>query len=267
MKRIILSSLVLLFVTTLRAERIQLVLNSPKIPVPDTIWVFTPSGYDKQQTEAFPLVYLLHGWSGNYHQWNDITDCQKTADTYGFILVCPDGLYDSWYINSPVKKNQQYTDFFFLDLVPEIEKRFRINRERVFITGLSMGGHGALFLFSVHPEKFRSAGSLSGVVDLRDCSSEYGLPDLIGTDNTARGKELFLDYSAAGRLDAIAASGKEIIFSCGTDDRFYKINEAFKTACDEKDIPATFIPGPGGHDYPYWKNNLPAQLGFFAGLK
>jgi len=267
MKRLVLPLLILLIGSTLRAERIQLVLNSKHIPVPDTVWVFTPKGYEKQKTTVFPLVYLLHGWSGNYHQWNDITDCQKAADTYGFILVCPDGLYDSWYINSPVNKNQQYTDFFFFDLMPEIEKKYRINREKVFITGLSMGGHGALFLFSTHPEKFRSAGSLSGVVDLRDCYTEYGLPDLIGADRSARGIDLFLDYSVAGRLNALAASGKEIIVSCGTGDRFYKINETFRKACDEKGIPLTFLPGPGGHDYPYWNQNIGAHLDFFAGLK
>ena len=159
----------------------QHIIKSLYIDNPDTIWIFTPAGYDPTNpAKTYPLVYLLHGWSGTYHQWNDITDCQRLADHYGFIIVCPDGLYDSWYINSPALKESRYADFFFQDLMPFISEKYHADTDNIFIAGLSMGGHGALYLFSQKPDLFRSAGSLSGVLDLSFARNEYGISRNLG---------------------------------------------------------------------------------------
>lgn len=264
MKKILLTALLFSCLLSLRAHREQIVLRSSYLSKPDTVWVFTPAGYGTQTARNYPVVYLLHGWSGSYHQWDDIMGCQQYADQYGFILVCPDGMYDSWYVNSPAIRKSQYEDFFFRDLYPKIEKSFRIDKTNVFITGLSMGGHGALYLFSKHPDYFRNAGSLSGVVDLNDCPTEFGIPEHLGLNKSASDKQKLLAYSVVGNLDKIAASGKEILFSCGTSDRFFSINKDFKEKCDAKGIRSTFIPGPGGHDYPYWKANIGDHLKFFS---
>jgi len=243
----------------------QHVLTSKYIAKADTIWVFTPSGYEANPSGSYPLIYLLHGWSGTYHQWNDIINCQNYADRYGFIIVCPDGLYDSWYINSPAIKQSQYADFFFSDLMPFVSENYRIDNKNIFITGLSMGGHGALYLFSQKSELFRSAGSLSGVLDLTDWFDSYAILDYLGIKDKASGNSLLNTYSVAGNIENIARSGKEIIFSCGTSDQFYGINSDFKQKCDEARIKATFISGPGTHDYPYWKSTIGYQFVFFAG--
>lgn len=264
MKKLFLLFLVFLWVVSVKAERRQLVLHSAHIAQSDTVWVFTPSDYTSSPDRTYPVVYLLHGWSGNYHQWDDIMNCQQHADQYGFILVCPDGLYDSWYLNSPAIKNSQYEDFFFQDLVPEIGKKFRINKDNVFITGLSMGGHGALYLFSKHPELFRAAGSLSGVVDLRNCPEDYEIPKYLGLTHTGKDKDILYSFSAIGNIDRIKAAGKEIIFSCGMYDRFLGINNEFKAACDKAGINSVYITSQGGHDYPYWRGSIDFQLLFFS---
>lgn len=247
---------------TLRAQE-QHILKSTHIAVADTVWVFTPSDYSHDPAKQFPVVYLLHGWMGSYHQWNDITSCQSLADHYGFILVCPDGLIDSWYINSPAIKGSQYTDFFFLDLVPFIAKNYRIDPGNVFITGLSMGGHGALYLFAQKPDLFRSAGSLSGVTDLSFCWNEYGISDHLGISDNKPDSKALAAFSVTGNIDKIAAPKKKIIFSCGGSDRFYKLNTRFKRLCDKHRIDATYLISPGGHDYPYWKSAIGAHLEFF----
>ncbi|NVO20960.1 MAG: prolyl oligopeptidase family serine peptidase [Bacteroidetes bacterium] len=264
MKRFFLIALAFIWISTLHAARHQKVFQSSYLEKPDTTWIFTPSGYEKQAAANFPVVYLLHGWSGNYHQWDDIMDCQKYADQYGFIIICPDGLYDAWYLNSPVTGKSQYKDFFFRELVPAMEKGFRIDRQNVFITGLSMGGHGALYLFSQKPQIFKNAGSLSGAVDLRSCRNDYEIPGLFGLKNTSEDDKLLLSYSVIGNIEKIAATGKEIIFSCGTEDQFYKNNTDLKAKMDALGIKSTFIVGPGGHNYPYWKANIGAQMKFFA---
>lgn len=242
----------------------QHVLASKHISKADTIWVFTPSDYGLNPAKMYPLVYLLHGWSGSYHQWNDIMDCQKYADRYGFIIVCPDGLYDSWYINSPAIKESQYADFFFMDLFPFITKSYRIDSKNVFITGLSMGGHGALYLFEQKPELFRSAGSISGVLDLKNSRNDYRISDYLGLKNNDSDLKTLNTYSVVGNIEKITQSGKEIIFNCGTSDPFYSVNNEFRIKCDETKTSATYISNPGAHNYPYWKSNIGSHFEFFA---
>lgn len=241
--------------------QVQYVLPSKNLPTPDTVWVFKPANYQSSVNKQYPLVYLLHGWSGSYHQWNDIYNCQELADRYGFIIVCPDGLYNSWYINSPAQKSNQYSDFFFQDLMPFITNQYRVDTTNMFISGLSMGGHGALYLFEQKPNLFKSAGSLSGVMDLSFCWEEYGIKDLMGI--TEKNLELLSTYSVIGNVDKIRPTGKEIIVSCGTSDRFFGLNKAFKKRCDELKIPITYVTSPGGHNYAYWGSAIGLQFAFF----
>lgn len=252
-----------LMISGLRAQT-QHVLTSPYISKPDTVWVFTPVNYNDNQSGTYPVVYLLNGWSGTYHQWNDITDCQDYANRYGFIIVCPDGLYDSWYINSPAVQSSRYADFFFLDLMPFISGKYRIDPGNIFITGLSMGGHGALYLFESKPELFRSAGSLSGALELAACWNEYGIDRLLGIRGKRSGIRVLEKFSVTGHVDEIAASGKTIIITCGTSDQFYTVNQEFRIACEEYRIPLTCITSPGGHDYAYWKSAIGYHFDFFS---
>jgi S-formylglutathione hydrolase FrmB len=262
-KQLILTTFLLILFFGVKAQK-QHVLTSDYIAKNDTLWVFTPSDYHVLTDKKYPVIYLLHGWSGNYHQWNDITDCQKYADRYGFIIVCPDGLYDSWYFNSPAIKESQFSDFFFYDLMPFIASTYRVETKNVFITGLSMGGHGALYLFAQKPELFRSAGSLSGVLDLTDWWDTYAINTYLGIKNKESGLDQLKNFSVKGNIENIARSGKEIIFSCGSSDPFFGINNDFKQKCDDLKINATYISGPGAHDYPYWKSAIGFQFVFFS---
>ena len=241
----------------------QFVLKSDNLTNNDTVWVFTPSDYHDNNNQAYPAIYLLHGWSGNYHQWNDIINCQEYADKFGFIIICPDGLYDSWYINSPAISNSQFTDFFFQELMPFVTKKFNINLNKVFISGLSMGGHGALYLFEQKPKLFKSAGSLSGVLDFRLSSNKYSINKYLGLKNQIEVQHILDQYSVSGNIQNIASSGKEIIFSCGTEDPFYQINNNFKQKCDSLNIKATYIVSSGGHNYQYWNSAIKHHFIFF----
>ena len=119
--------------------------------------------------------------TATYRQWNTIINVQKYADAYGFIIVCPDGLKDSWYINSPRKQMSKFEDFFFKDSYPTIKKKYRVEDEQIFITGICLGGNGALNLFSKRPEFFRAAGSLGGVSDLSVESANASLQNILGS--------------------------------------------------------------------------------------
>jgi putative tributyrin esterase len=211
----------------------QLLLNSSSIPGTDTVLVFTPEGYDPAN-KSYPAVILLHGHSANYQQWDKIMNVQQYANEYGFIIICPDGFRDSWYINSPVLKDHQYADFFFKYLIPSLKQKYRIDAANLFISGLSMGGHGALYLFSQRPDLFRSAGSTSGLMDLRSSSDRYGLTNVLG--DLGKNQVAWIRFSVMGNTEKIAAAKKEIIVDCGTEDRFYTGNNDFREVC--QNLPA-----------------------------
>lgn len=265
MKPILLFVLLLLPGIHLSAQD-QLVLESEYLNQPDTVWVFTPGNYDSIPGNEFPLVYLLHGWSGNYRQWDEIMDCQAYADNYGFIIVCPDGLYDSWYLNSPVETENRYEDFFLEELMPLISKTYRCRENDIFITGLSMGGHGALYLYVQNPSLFKCAGSLSGLLDLNSWRDYYGITRILGLTGTDHDEQVLRAYSVAGKAGNIKSAGKEIMLSCGTEDPFYGINIEFITACKKMDIPVHFIETPGAHNMDYWRSAIGAQFDFFMGM-
>jgi putative tributyrin esterase len=263
MRNILFLPALLIVLVSCSAAQKQHVLTSEHIAKADTVWVFTPSDYTANPAKTYPLIYLLHGWSGSYRQWNDIMDCQSYADKYGFIIVCPDGLYDSWYINSPAIKESQYSDFFFMDLFPFITKTYRVDSKNVFVTGFSMGGHGALYLFEQKPGLFSSAGSLSGVLDLANSRNDYRISEYLGLKKDISDEKILKAYSVVGNIQKIAASGKEIIFSCGVADPFYKVNNEFLAKCNESKISATYISNPGAHNYEYWKSNIGMHFEFF----
>jgi S-formylglutathione hydrolase FrmB len=258
MKRIILFTIISFFLALQVGAQEQMVFKSKNLPQNDTVWVFKPQ---KSLGKALPLIFLLHGYSGNYKQWHSIMDAQKYADEYGFLIVCPDGLYKSWYLNSPIKADWQYETFFFKELYPDIIKKYPVDTGKVFITGLSMGGHGALHLFILRPDLFASAGSTSGGIRLTPELARYGMNDLLG--DFASHSDNWKAASVYDNIDKIKVSNKPFIFDCGTSDFFYEANNLLKAKCDSLKLPATYITQPGAHNRAYWAKSIRQQFDYF----
>lgn len=238
-----------------------LTYTSANLAKVDSVWVFKPTNSRK---EKLPMIFLLHGYSGNYKQWHSIMDGQAYADKYGFIIVCPDGLFNSWYLNSPVKANWQYEQFFFDELWPDVMKRYTPDAGKIFISGLSMGGHGALSLFISHPEKFKSAGSTSGATNLSTLGKRYGIDTVLAKGQPDAGT--LLSYSVEGRIQALKGSDKHIIFDCGTEDGFNTMNNDLKLTLDKLKIKATYISQPGAHNRAYWAKSIRQHFEFFSAM-
>ncbi|MCU7495533.1 MAG: esterase family protein [Ignavibacteria bacterium] len=240
-----------------------LIKDSPNIPHADTSLVFLPGGYD--EAKSYPLLIMLHGWSGNYKQWDEVTGgLKKYADKYQFIIVCPDGFYDSWYVDSPVKLKSQFETFFTKELLPEVESKYRVDRSNIFITGLSMGGHGAMMMLLKHPDTFKSAGSTSGILDITEFPDRWSMLNALGRftekpENWKKNSDIFL-------LDKIKGLNKEVIFDCGTEDFAYNVNKRFNEKCLSLKIKATFISQPGNHSKQYWNKSIENHFRFFKAL-
>lgn len=255
--------LILLFLFSSLYSQDKLILTSKEIPYADTSLVFLPSGYDG--TTAYPLLFMLHGWSGNYNQWNEVTEgLQYYADKYNFIIVCPDGFYESWYIDSPVKPNSQFETFFLSSLLPRVFSQYKIDMDNIFITGLSMGGHGAITLLLKHPDIFKSAASTSGILDITAFPGSWNMQAVLGQFSAVPGN--WEKNSAIFLLDKIKGMDKQILFDCGTEDFAYNVNRSFYEKCLTLKLKATFISQPGTHSRIYWKNSIDTHFRFFSRL-
>ena len=254
--------LVLIFPLFVKGQDL-VVLKSKILKTKDSVLVYKPVAYSKG--DKYPVVFLLHGHSANYRSWSKLVDIQNLADSYNFIVVCPDGLKKSWYMNSPVADSLQYEDFFMKELLPKIARDYSTDAQKIFITGASMGGFGAMYLFLNHPDVFLSAGSTSGVLNLRHSGfKKTTIAYLLGPYSEEN--KAFDEYSPVNLLDKIKDLKKTLIFDCGTEDYLYKANNQFRQKCDELKIKATYIAQPGAHTGGYWSKSIHAHFRFFQQL-
>jgi putative tributyrin esterase len=240
-----------------------LTIKSINLKTTDSVLVYKPASYNSKS--KYPTVFMLHGHSGNFRSWAKLTDLQALSNEYGFILVCPDGLKKSWYLNSPNRDSVQYEDFFFKELLPKINKNYQADQTKLFITGYSMGGYGAMYYFIKYPDVFLSAGSTSGVLNLRHSGfKKTTLAYLLGS--YAEDNKLFDEYSPVNQLAAIKDTKKTLIFDCGTEDYLYKANNQFRQNLDGLKIKATYTTQPGAHTGGYWTKSIAGHFRFFAEL-
>jgi S-formylglutathione hydrolase FrmB len=224
--------------------------------------VFKPDNYT--ESDKYPLLFMLHGHAADYKQWSEIVDLKFFANKYNFIIVCPDGNYDSWYVDSPIDSAVKFESYFFNKLVPEIFKSYGVDKRNIFITGLSMGGHGAINLFFNHPKFFNSAGSTSGILDLLPFPTNWGIRDVLGNQQSHR--ENWIKHSAIYNLDEIRNLDKKFIIDCGTEDFAYDVNRRFRDSCEVKGIKINCIQSSGDHSYEYWNKSIIKHFEFFNGM-
>jgi S-formylglutathione hydrolase FrmB len=223
--------------------------------------IVTPDNYTS--AKELPVVYLLHGYSGNHLDWiTKAKGFEKAADQYNLIIVCPDGGYGSWYWNSPVDPKSQYETFVSDELVKAIDAKYKTIKDRTgrAITGLSMGGHGALYLAIRHQDVFGAAGSMSGGVDIRPFPNNWDMAKQLGTYGEQ--PERWEKNTVINMLNLLTPNSLAIIIDCGTDDFFFKVNENLHQQLLYRNIPHDFISRPGAHTWPYWTNAVKYQLLF-----
>lgn len=254
LQTVILSIILLSFAGCSNAQE-KLIINSIYLPSPDTILIYQPN----ERSSSNSLTFLLHGWSGNYAQWSEILNLKKYAEEYKTIIVCPDGLYDCWYINSPIDSTKQFEKFFFNDLYPRLKQNLKFDSTKIFISGLSMGGFGATRLYLLHPDFFLAAGSTSGILDLKPFYKNWGMEKVLGTDSS----KYFPEFSPVGILRQFDHTPFNLIVDCGTTDFAYMANFRFYQICLDKKLPLTFISRQGAHNQDYWTNSLPYHFKYF----
>jgi S-formylglutathione hydrolase FrmB len=225
--------------------------------------IIKPDSY-KTGRVHFPTVYLLHGYGDHYYAWiKRVPEITRYSDRMQMIIVCPDGGFSSWYFDSPVDSTYKYETYVSREVVTFIDAHYRTlpNRENRAIAGLSMGGHGALYLALKHPDVFGAAGSMSGGVDLRPFPTQWDIAKRIGDKETH--KSNWETMSVVNMVGPYPAKPVAMIIDCGTEDFFYEVNKQLHQKLLGLKIPHDFIERPGVHNWDYWENAVEYQLLFF----
>lgn len=227
---------------------------------PENVVVITPDG---AKDSNCPTVYLLNGFSGNHLDWLQVRpDLPELADKYNFIFVLPDGR-DSWYWDSPVDPSLQMESFITKQLVEYVDNNYPTlpQPDKRAIMGLSMGGHGALWLAMRHPDIWGNAGSTSGGLDIRPFPERWKMKERLGEKDDNPG--LWDERTVINLVPSLQPGQLNLIIDCGVDDFFFDVNNNMHSALMDAGIPHDYIVRPGNHSRPYWSNSILYQLLFF----
>ena len=236
-----------------------------------------PSDYENGESR-YPVVYLLHGGSGAFSDWHQkVTEkgiVNQLAEEHKVLIVTPGVGPASYYYDSPLLDSVRYETYMTQELIPFIDKNYRTlaQKESRAITGLSMGGHGAITLAAKHPTLFIAAGSMSGVMnidtDLWKVGEDFrnlrkkGQIEMLGPINYQG--PLFNTYTAVGLVDQLKSQKVSLIIDCGVDDFLIETNRQMHSLLMEKKVAHEYIERPGAHTWNYWTEALPVQFFFLS---
>ncbi len=238
--------------------------------------VVTPNTYAKGKT-VYPVLYLLHGGSGKFSDWISKTPdkmlLQNLADQYNLIIVTPEGEPLGGYLDSPFQKDSQFETYITKEVIEKIDNTYRTIRDRKgrVITGLSMGGHGALYLSTRHPDLYCAAGSMSGALDLSvthwkitpDFAKQIAprFERILGPFGAT--PDLYAANSVVNMTDKMKVNGLPLIIDCGVDDFLIEPNRELHRRLVYNQTPHDYTEHPGAHTWDYWENSLPYHVLFF----
>ena len=261
--------------------------------------IVLPRGYD-ESTQRYPVLYLLHGLTQNYTAWGLSNGTPFYAGLYDDLIVVMPDAGNSWYVNWTSEEGGQknnWEDHIITDVINHVDWNFRTiaRREGRAISGLSMGGYGAITLGLRHPEMFISIGSTSGALEharqiarrMRGESPPRQAPErtaaeqaeraarlrrpnpLIGIDGFSSqverspdGQEFPTpeDADAYDPFTLIAQLDNDVLphiyLDCGTEDRLIGGARELASVLMERHVPFDYMQMEGRHNAAYWIQSI-----------
>ena len=246
--------------------------------------VSLPAGYDaavkSHSSKPYPVLYFLHGLGQNEQSlfssggWNTVEDLRQQKKIGDFLIVAPEGR-QTFYINSADGK-VRYGDFFLREFMPYIETKYRVFRDRAGrgVTGLSMGGYGALRLAFEYPQIFSSVSAQSAAL-ITDSPQQLNAAVRTGTPlGKLMGSVFGNPFNAAHwrQNDPFLLAKKNqpglrrlaIYFNCGNQDEygFEKGAAALDAQLRKQGIRHEYHLYPGNHGFAYFMDHLGETMEF-----
>ena len=248
--------------------------------------LYLPAGYDAGTAEhparRYPVLYFLHGLGDNEQTlfnsggWTLIDDLRNQHKLGDFLIVAPEGRR-TFYINS-ADGSVRYNDFFLQEFIPHIEGKYRIRSGRAgrAISGISMGGYGALRFAFAHPELFSAVSAQSAALitespQTLDSASQTGAP-LAGVLGEVFGKPINVAHwnenspFVLAKRNAAALRKAAIYFNCGQDDNygFEKGASALHEELQKESVKHEYHAYPGDHSLTYFLSHFAEVMEFHS---
>ena len=249
--------------------------------------VYLPADYDagaaQHPPKRYPVLYFLHGLGDNEQTlfnsggWTLLEDLRNQHKMGDFMIVAPEGKR-SFYIDS-ADGSVRYNEFFLQEFLPQIESKYRIKPGRAgrAISGISMGGYGALRFAFAHPELFSAVSAQSAALitespQTLDSASRTGAP-LGGVLAAVFGKPIdarhWNDNSpfVLAKRNASGLRKLAIYFNCGQDDNygFEKGAAALHDTLQKDGVKHEYHPYPGDHSFTYFLSHFAEVMEFHSG--
>lgn len=240
--------------------------------------IYLPPDYETS-SRKYPILYLLHGSGDDQTGWVQFGEVLQITDkairegkATPMIIVMPDAnTGQRGYFNSADGK-WKYEDFFFEELMPYVEKKFRVKSEKRYraVAGLSMGGGGSFVYALRRPDLFSSACPLSASAGPLTLAETKGWLTQRGTGTDLKDSDIEEYYkrnSVLPLIESMTAENKKAVrwfIDCGDDDFLFEGNSLIHIAMRKKEIPHEFRIRNGGHSWTYWRESLPEVLSFIS---
>ena len=248
--------------------------------------VYLPAGYDAATaptlSKRYSVLYFLHGLGDNEQTlfnsggWTLLDDLRKQHKMGDFLIVAPEGRR-SFYINS-ADGSVRYSDFFLQEFLPHIESKYRVRPGRAgrAISGISMGGYGALRFAFAHPELFSAVSAQSAALitespQALDSASRTGAP-LAGVLAAVFGKPINVPHwndnspFLLAKRNAAVLKKLAIYFNCGQDDNygFEKGAAALHDELQKASVKHEYRAYPGDHSLTYFLSHFGEVMEFHS---
>jgi enterochelin esterase-like enzyme len=277
----ILITIVLLSGITMYAQESQVfetrTLTSRILKMERKYAIYLPPNYNSTDV-SYPVLYLLHGSGDDQTGWVQFGQVQHIADKAisegkcaPMIIVMPDANTGvKGYLNT-IDGKFDFENYFFDELIPHIEKNYRVRTERRYraVSGLSMGGGGTIAYALHHPDLFAVAAPLSaatGTWDFEKFKSD------VKRTNPNISDEKIESYYKSHDIESVIKNAPEEkrnqiksvrwYISCGDDDFLYEGNSLMHICFRKNNVPHEYRVKDGGHTWTYWRMELPLVLEF-----
>ncbi|MGH9397644.1 MAG: alpha/beta hydrolase [Terriglobia bacterium] len=223
-------------------------------------------------TRRFPVLYLLHGYTGHYSDWATKTGLVEYAKHYEEIIVMPED-ENGWYVDNSANPKLGWQSYIIDDLIPYVDSHYRTvpSRKGRAIAGLSMGGYGAMLMGLKYHQLFAAAASLSGVLASAQPAFEEALPV-----NNPIHEVIKEDFGPLNNPQRRANDPFELIreipvselpdlyLAIGSSDELLQMNRDFVHILSEYRIPYHYCEVPGKHEWPVWDSQVQRVLALQA---
>ena len=265
-------TLVAVSCATARVPGLTLIrVETRSLPEPAKVLVLLPPSYGSAPLRRYPVLYFLHDGYGDARTLESrgvaaaIRARMEAGDLPEFLLVAP-GAPGSWFSDSH-DGIHRYEEFLTGDLIAEVENRYRVlaGKDARAITGISMGGYGAVKLALKHLDLYGAVSSLSGALipiewddlDRYNAFARWTLKRVFGSrrdDNSLAANDVWLILRTLHfETPPFAAH-----LRAGTED-VYGLNGVaaqFGSFLTEHGLPASVVLEPGDHGWSYWRRAM-----------